>query len=206
MIVTSQPWENGLNWIPDPAPAASRDHGIKKSTLSLEPEKPKEKKENNPHAPRPPRLPRRLRPRLKKRTQQKHPLPMAGTTNENSPGTDLRPSWMKRTPQKHPLPAAGTTNENSPGTDLRPPAMPSCPAAQPVPWIPDTPCRLYKQARRSRVKQLNRRPRRDHFSEIPPQPEARRSLVSVLPLQLEACRGPDHRAIASASSSLRSNL
>ena len=99
-----------------------------------------------------------------KRTPQKHPLPVAGTTNENSPGTDLRLRWMKWTPQKHPLPVAGMANENSPGTDLRPPALPSHPAAQPALWNPDTPCRLYKQARRSRVKQFSKRPHRDHFS------------------------------------------
>ena len=37
---------------------------------------------------------------------------------------------MKRTPQKHPLPVAGTANKNSSGTDLRPPALPSQPAAR----------------------------------------------------------------------------
>ena len=45
--VTGQPWENGLNWIPDPAPTTSRDHSIEKLTLSPEPERPKEK-ENHP--------------------------------------------------------------------------------------------------------------------------------------------------------------
>ena len=62
------------------------------------------------------------------------------------------------------------------------------PAAPPPPQ--DTPRRPYKRARRSRVKQFNRQPHRDHFSEILPQPKACRSLVSKLPLQLEACRGP----------------
>ena len=36
--VTDRPWENGLNWIPDPAPATSRDHGIRQSPLSTGPE------------------------------------------------------------------------------------------------------------------------------------------------------------------------
>ena len=58
------------------------------------------------------------------------------------------------------------------------------------PWNPDTPRRPYKRARRSRVKQFSKRPRREHFSEIPLPPEARRGPVSELPLQLEACRGP----------------
>ena len=42
IIVTGRSWENRLNWIPDPAPATSRDHGIKL------PEGPKEEKENHP--------------------------------------------------------------------------------------------------------------------------------------------------------------
>ena len=72
----------------------------------------------------------------------------------------------------------------------RPPTLPSRPATRTPPWNLDTPCWPYKRARRSRVKQFNKRPRRDHFSEIPLQPEARRSPVSELPLQLEACRAP----------------
>ena len=32
--VTGQPWENKLNWIPDSAPATSRDHGIVNSALN----------------------------------------------------------------------------------------------------------------------------------------------------------------------------
>ena len=98
-IVTGRPLENRLNWIPDPAPATSRDHGMEQSPLSTGPEGPKEEKENRPPASHPPRIPRKMRPRQRKRTQQKHHL--LGT-NENSPGTDLRPRWMKRTPQRHP--------------------------------------------------------------------------------------------------------
>ena len=66
----------------------------------------------------------------------------------------------------------------------------SDPLPYPATQQPAHPPGPYKRARRSRGKHFNRRPRRDHFSEIPPQPEARRSLVSKLPLQLEACRGP----------------
>ena len=69
--VTGRPRENGLNWIPDPASATSRDHVIEQLPISSE-------KENHP-----PQLPRRLRPRQMKRRQQKHPLPVAGTTNRN---------------------------------------------------------------------------------------------------------------------------
>ena len=68
---------------------------------------------------------------------------------------------------------------------------PTQPPSNPhTPLEPGYPSQPYKQARRSRVKQFNRRPRWGHFPEITPQPEARRSLVSELPLQLEACRGP----------------
>ena len=68
--------------------------------------------------------------------------------------------------------------------------LPSHPATRTAPWNPDTPHRPYKRARRSRVKQFSKRPRREHFSEIPLPPEARRGPVSELPLQPEACRGP----------------
>ena len=114
--VTGWLWENRLNWIPDPAPATSRDHGIKQSPL---PEGPKEEEVNRPSASHPSRIPRKIRPRRRKRTHQKQHLP---GTNEISPGIDLRPRWMKRTPQKHPQhpqhpqhPLPVTANENSPG-------------------------------------------------------------------------------------------
>ena len=90
--VTGQPWENRLNWIPDPAPAPSRDHGKKEE---------KEDEENRPSASQPSRIPRKIRPRQRKREHHQQHLPGA---NGNSPGIDLRPRWMKRTPQKHPQP------------------------------------------------------------------------------------------------------
>ena len=94
-----------------------------------------------------------MRPRRRKRTQQKHHLP---ATNDNLPGTDLRPRWMKRTPQKHPKhpqhPLPVTANENSPEADL---------------WNLDDPGWLYKQAQSSRVKQFSKRPLRDYFSGSP---------------------------------------
>ena len=54
--VTGRPWENRLNWIPDPAPATSRDHSIKL------PEEPKEEKENHPPTSHPPGHPGRCDP------------------------------------------------------------------------------------------------------------------------------------------------
>ena len=71
--VTGRPWKNRLNWIPDPAPATSRDHGIKKSPLP-------EEEENHLPASHPSRVPRKIRPRRRKRTHQKQHLP---GTNEN---------------------------------------------------------------------------------------------------------------------------
>ena len=74
--------------------------------------------------------------------------------------------------------------------DLGPPTLPSRPTTSTPPWNPDTPRWPHKQARRSRVKQFSKGPRREHFSEIPLQPEVRRGPVSELSLQPEACRGP----------------
>ena len=72
---------------------------------------------------------------------------------------------------------------------LNHPTLLSHPATSTATWNHDTPRRPYKQVRRSRVKQFSKRPCRDHFSEIPLPPEARRGPVSELPLPLEACRG-----------------
>ena len=96
---------------------------------------------------------------------------------------------MKRTLQKHPLPVAGTANKNSPGTDLLPPSLPSQAAARPTPWNPDTPGRLYKQAQGSRVKQFSKRPRRDYFSETSLHHKACQGPVSELLLQPQTRRG-----------------
>ena len=52
--ITGRPWKNCLNWIPDPAPATSRDHGIKKSPL------PEKEEENHPPASHPSRIPRKI--------------------------------------------------------------------------------------------------------------------------------------------------
>ena len=186
IFVTGRPWENRLNWIPDPAPATSRDHGMEQSPLSTGPEGPKEEKENRPPASHPPRIPRKMRPRRRKQTQQKHHLP---GTNENSPGTDLRPRWMKRTPQKHPQhpqhPLPVTANENSPGANL---------------WNQVAPGRLYKQAQGSRVKQSSKRPRRDYFSGSPLPPQLQAASLRLLLRDLaKSLQRPCYGVIASAT-------
>ena len=87
-------------------------------------------------------------------------------------------------------PGADSSNQIDSAADLGPPALSSHPATRTAPCNPDTPHRPYKRARSSRVKQFSKRPRREHFSEIPLPPEACRGPVSELPLQPEACRGP----------------
>ena len=150
---------------------------MEQSPLSTGPEGPKEEKENRPPASHPPRIPRKMRPRRRKWTQQKHHLP---GTNENSPGTDLQPRWMKRTPQKHPqhpqhpLPVAA--NENLPVANLRNQV---------------DPCRLYQQAKGSRVKQSSKRPRRDYFSGSPlPLSSKRPRRDYFSETSPRACKGP----------------
>ena len=136
------------------------------------------------------------------RTDQcKGKSPLEQAASQNSPLCNPpkgRRGLRSRRKGKSPLRGANWPHRKShPGANqinyaaaLGPPTLPSRPATRTPPWDPDTPRRPYKWARRSRVKQFSRRPRRDHFSELRPQPEARRSLVSELTLQLEACRGP----------------
>ena len=157
--VTGRPWENGLNWIPDPAPATSRDHGIEPLPLSPEPERPKEEKENRPPASHTPRLPRKLPPSWMRRAQQKHPLPVA---NENSPGTDLR-------------------NLDAPGR-LYKQAQRSR-----VKQFSKRPRRDYFS--RSPIPIHSKRPRRDYFSETSLHPKACQCPVSELLLQPQTRRG-----------------
>ena len=179
--ITSRPWQNRLNWIPDPAPATSRDHGIEKS-----PKGPKEDEENRPPASHPSRIHRKIRPRRRKRTHRQQHL--AGT-NENLPGIDLRPRWMKQTPQKHPQPPqhpkhpqhplSAAANENSSRVNL---------------WNQVNPGRLYKQAQGSRVKESTKRSRRGYFSGSPPSfssKQPRRDYFSGPSPHSRACRGPD---------------
>ena len=80
--VTRPPLERRLNWVPDPAPTSSRDHG----------------KENHPTSSQPPKLPRKMRPRRRKREHHQR-LPGA---NENAPGTDHQPRERMSTIMKHP--------------------------------------------------------------------------------------------------------
>ena len=136
-----------------------------------------------------------------RRDQCKGKSPLGQAASQNSPLCNPlkgRRGLRSRHRRKSPLRDANWSHRKShPGANQinyaaapRPPTLPSRPATHTPPWNPDTPRRPYKRARRSRVKQFNKRPHRDHFSEIPLQPEARRSPVSELPLQLEACRGP----------------
>ena len=90
--VTGRPWENRLNWIPDPAPTPSRDHGKQAE---------KEEEENRPPTSQPPKIPRKIRPRRRKREHHQQHLPGAnGNSHWNRPPTQ----GMRRTPEKHPQP------------------------------------------------------------------------------------------------------
>ena len=145
LYVTGRPWENRLNWIPDPAPAPSRDHGKKEE---------KEAEENHPPASQPFRIPRKIQPRWRKRAHRQEHLQGA---NGNSPGIDLRPIWMKRMPQKHPQPPKHPQHPQHP----RPAANKNSSRVNPQDQA--DPGRLYKQAPPSRVKESTKRSRRDYF-------------------------------------------
>ena len=135
------------------------------------------------------------------RDQCKGKSPLSQPASQNLPLCNplkRRRGLHSRRKEKSPLRGANWPHRKShPGAnqiksaaDLRPPALPSHPATRTAPWNLDTPCRPYKRARRSRVKQFSKRPHREHFSEIPLPPEACQGPVSELPLQLEACWGP----------------
>ena len=202
--VTGQPWENKLNWIPDSAPATSRDHSILNSALSPEAERQEKASTENQENEAP--LSDSADPGANwmqdpRRDQRKEKSPLGQPTSQNSRlcNPPKRRRWLRsRRKEKSPLRGANWPHRKShPGAnqinyaaDLGPPTLPSHPATRTAPWNPDTPRQPYKRARRSRVKQFSKRPRREHFSEIPLPPEARQGPVSELPLQPEAYRGP----------------
>ena len=99
--------ERRLNWVPDPAPTPTRDHG----------------KENHPPSSEPRKLPRKMRSRRRKREHHQR-LPGA---NGNMPGTSQPPRGRMSTSVKHPQlpqlpqhpqPPRSAANENSPRANL----------------------------------------------------------------------------------------
>ena len=80
--VTRPPLERHLNWVPDPAPTPTRDHG----------------KENHPLSSEPCKLPHKMRPRRRKRVHHQR-LPGA---NGIAPGTSQPPTGRMSTSVKHP--------------------------------------------------------------------------------------------------------
>ena len=70
ICVTRPPLERRFNWVPDPAPTPTRDHG----------------KENHPPTSEPRKLPRKMRSRRKKR---EHYQRLPGATG-SAPGTSQR--------------------------------------------------------------------------------------------------------------------
>ena len=116
-LVAYPPWNSHINWIPDPAPLPSRDHG---NLNSPSPSR-DHGKENLPPQDAPHKLPRKLRPRRRKEKQSgpaaNHNSPSRMTGSQ--PATSGSPGSAMRAPVKHPLTFQRsqhprlTTNHNS---------------------------------------------------------------------------------------------
>ena len=126
------PWNNHLNYISDPAPPPSRDHGNLSSSPSPRDHGTRDTpspsrdhgKENLLPQEAPRKLPRKLRPRRRK---EKQPGPAANHNspsrqNGSRPGTGRSPRSAMRAPVKHPQtfqssqlpqPPRLTANQNS---------------------------------------------------------------------------------------------
>ena len=97
--VAYPPWNSHINWIPDPAPLPSRDHGNLNS--------PSPSRDHGLKTPQdaPRKLPRKLRPRRRKEKQSRpaanHNLPSRETGCQ--PGTSGSPGSAMRALVKHPL-------------------------------------------------------------------------------------------------------
>ena len=155
------PWNSHINWILDPVPLPSRDHGnLNSPSPSRDHGIKTHGKENLPPQDTPHKLPRKLRPRRRKEKQS------GPAANHNSPsrkagsqpGTSESPGSAMRAPVKHPLTFQRskhpqhprlTTNHNS---ERR--------------FDPDHPefGRLYQPARSSIQQDSTIRSRRDSFS------------------------------------------
>ena len=98
--MTYPPWDSHINWIPDPAPPPSRDHG----NLNFPSPSRDHGKENLPPQDAPRKLPRKLRPRRRKEKQSgpaaNHNLPSRETGSR--PGASGSPRSVMRAPVKHP--------------------------------------------------------------------------------------------------------
>ena len=105
-IVAYPPWNSHINWIPDPAPPPSRDHGdLTSPSPSRDHGIQTHGKENLPPQDAPRKLPRKLRLRRRKEKQSgpavNHNLPSRETGSQ--PGTSGSPGSAMRASVKHPL-------------------------------------------------------------------------------------------------------
>ena len=144
-IVAGQPWENRLNWIPDSAPATSRDHGIVNSALSPGTERRKEARTENQENEAPlsdPTYPGAKWMQDPRRDQRKGKLPLGQPASQNSPLCNppkRRRGLRSRHKEKAPLrganwphrkshPGADSSNQIDFAADLGPAALTSHPA------------------------------------------------------------------------------
>ena len=155
------PWNSHINWIPDPAPLPSRDHGnLNSPSPSRDHGIKTHGKENLPPQDAPRKLPRKLRPQRRKEKQSgpaaNHNSPSRETGSQ--PGTSGSPGSAMRAPVKHPLTFQRSQHPQHPrltanhNSERR--------------FDPDHPesGRLYKPARSSIQQDSTIRSRRDSFS------------------------------------------
>ena len=157
-IATRQPWDNRLNWIPDPAPATSRDHGIVNSALRPGTERRKEARTENKESKAP------LSDSIYTganwtRDQRRGKSPLGQPASQNSPLRNppkRRRRLSSRRKAKAPLgganwphrkshPGADSSNQIDSAADLGPPALPSHPAIRPAPRNPPRKRRRYRR-------------------------------------------------------------
>ena len=169
--VAYPPWNSHINWIPDPTPPPSRDHGNLDSpspsrdhvTRDTPPPSRDHGKENLPPQDAPRKLPRKLRPRRRKEKRSRpaanHNSPSRETGSQ--PETSGSPRSAMRAPVKHPLTFQRSQHPQHP-------QHPGLTANQNSgrQFGPDHPesGHLYKPARSSIQQDSTIRSRRDSFS------------------------------------------
>ena len=148
--MTLPPLERYLNWVYDPAPPPSIDHGKKDLPPSLR----DHSKENLPPPEGPCKLPRKMRPRRRQRQHHEHHSRHTGS----QPGTSQSPRSAMRAPVKHPQTFQRPQHPQPPG--------PAANLNSGRVYLPDHPesGRLYKPACSSIQQDSTTRSRRDNFS------------------------------------------
>ena len=104
--VAYPPWNSHINWIPDPVPSPSRDHGdLTSPSPSRDHGIQTHGKENLLPQDAPRKFPRKLRPRRRKEKQSGPAANHNSLSREtgSQPGTSGSPGSVMRAPVKHPL-------------------------------------------------------------------------------------------------------